>query len=202
MFKLIRKAVCGVAILVASHAAPASAQNAVFSEIRDAVPLRYFDSATTAAQPGAPNTLVIGFHETDPFRASAQVDNTTGTRLAADTLSVVITAPPGHYISSITCHLSGSGALNLPADARAAGNCVVNGQPEDLTSVGGAALIPTWSLSSQPVSLAGALTTVPVSLTAQLFAFAAIDTALAQVDLTSATIVVELTSTATAPPQN
>ena len=188
-------------MLVASHAAPASAQNAIFSEIRDAVPLRYFDSATTAAQSGAANThtLVIGFHETDPFRASDEVPNTTDTRLAADTLSVVVTAPPGHYISSITCHLSGTGAVNTPADARAASNCVINGQPVDLGSVGGGALSPEWSLSSQPVAIAGALTTVPVSLTAQLFAFAADAQASAKVDLTSATIVVTVASSTASP---
>ena len=191
-------------MLVASHAAPASAQNAIFSEIRDAVPLRYFDSATTAAQPGAPNTLVIGFHETDPFRASAQVDNTTGTRLAADTLTVVITAPAGHYISSITCQLSGRGAVNTPGDARASANLVVNGQPVDLGSFGGAQF-PTsgapWS-SSQTITFEDqAMTSVPVSLTAQLFAFAANALASAEVDLTSATIVVALTPS-TASPRN
>jgi hypothetical protein len=107
-----------VALLVAGYAVPASAQNAIniFTEIRDAVPLRYFDSATTAAQPGTPNTLVIGFHGTDSvrFRASLQDGNTVGTRLAADTLSVVVTAPSGQSIASITCHVSGRGAVNSP----------------------------------------------------------------------------------------
>ena len=195
-------------MLVASHAAPASAQNAIFSEIRDAVPLRYFDPATTAAQPGAPNTLVIGFHETDParFRAARQDGNTVGTRLAADTLSFVITAPPSQKILSITCHLSGRGAVDTPADARASANLVVNGQPVDLGSVGGAQFPSTgaeWS-SSQTITFEDqALTSVPVSLTAQLFAFAVNALASAQVDLTSATIVVAFTpSTATASPQN
>jgi hypothetical protein len=189
-------------MLVASHAAPASAQNAIFTEIRDAVPLRYFDSSRT--QPEA-NTLVIGFHETDPFRASAEVDNLTGTRLVADTLSVVITAPAGRHISSITCHLSGRGAVNTPGDARASANLVVNGQPVDLGSFGGAQFPATgapWS-SSQTITFADqALTSVPVSLTAQLFAFAVNALASAEVDLTSATIVVELSeSTPTASPQ-
>ena len=194
MSNVIRTAVCAVAMLVASHAAPASAQNAIFSEIRDAVPLKYFDPATT--HPDA-NTLVIGFHETR-FRASA-VGNTTGPRLAADTLSLVVTAPPEHYISSITCHLSGTGAVNTPADARAASNCVINGQPVDLGSVGGGALSPEWSLSSQPVPIAGALMTVPVSLTAQLFAYAPPALGEADVAITSATIVVTLASSAASP---
>jgi hypothetical protein len=208
MSKSIR--VCAVALLVASYATPASAQNAIniFSEIRDAVPLRYFDPATTAAQPGAPNTLVIGFHETDPvrFRAALQDGNTIGTRLAADTLSVVVTAPSGHYIASITCHLSGRGAVDTPADARASANLVVNGQPIDLGSFGGAQFPSTgaaWS-SSQTITFENqALTSVPVSLTAHLFAFAVNALASAEVDLTSATIVVALTpSTTTASAQN
>lgn len=199
MSKSIPTAVLGAALLVAGQAAPASAQNAIFSEIREAVPLRYFDSATTAAEPGDPNTLVIGLHE---FRASAQVGGTTGTRLAADTLSVVVTAPSGHHISSITCHLSGSGALNTPGDARASANLVVNGQPVDLGSFGGERFPNTgaaWS-SSQTITFADqALTSVPVSLTAQLFAFAATVLASAEVDLTSATIVVTLTPSTDGP---
>jgi hypothetical protein len=208
MSKLIRTAVCGVAMLVASGAAPANAQNAVFTEIRDAVPLRYFDPATTAAQPGAPNTLVIGFHDTDPlrFRAALQDGNTIGTRLAADTLSVVVTAPSGQYISSITCHVSGRGAVNTPGDARASANLVVNGQPVDLGSFGGGQFPPSgadWSSSRTITFENQALTSVPVSLTAHLYAFAANALASAEVDLTSATIVVALTlSTTTASPQN
>ena len=194
-------------MLVASHAAPASAQHAVFSEIRDAVPLRYFDPATTAAQPGAPNTLVIGFHSTDSFRfrASLQDGNTIGTRLAADTLTVVVTAPPDHHISSITFHLSGSGAVNTPGDARASANLVVNGQPIDLGSVGGAQFSTTgapWSRSQIVTFADQAVTSVPLSLTAQLFAFAAEALASAEVDLTSATIVVALAPSTTTSPQN
>ena len=208
MSKSIRVSV--VALLVAGYAVPASAQNAIniFTEIRDAVPLRYFDSATTAAQPGAPNTLVIGFHETDPlrFRAALQDGNTIATRLAADTLSVVVTAPSGQYISSITCHVSGRGAVNTPGDARASANLVVNGQPVDLGSFGGGQFPPSgadWS-SSQTITFENqALTSVPVSLTAHLYAFAVNALASAEVDLTSATIVVALTPPPTsASPQN
>jgi hypothetical protein len=201
MSNLIR--VCGAAaMLVAIHAAPTSAQNAIFSEIRDAVPSRYFDSTTT--QPSA-NTLVIGFH--DPFEASHQDGTTSPTRLAGDTLSFVVTAPTGRAIASITCHVSGSGAVNTPGDARASANLVVNGQPVDLGSFGGGQFPPNgapWT-SSQTITFAPdqAPTSVPVSLTAQLFAFAINTGASARVDLTSATIVVALTpSTTTASAQN
>ena len=203
MSKSIR--VCVVALLVAGSAVPASAQNAIniFTEIRDAVPLRYFDPATTAAQPDSPNTLVIGFHETDAFRfrAALQDGNTIGTRVAADTLSVVVTAPSGQYIASITCQLSGRGAVDTPGDARASANLVVNGQPVDLGAFGGAQFPSTgaaWS-SSQTITFENqALTSVPVSLTAHLFAFAVNALASAEVDLTSATIVVALTPSTTA----
>lgn len=191
----LRVAVIGLAIAVAGFAAPASAQNATFTDIRDAVPLRFFSAAQTAVEPG-PNTLettlVIGLEAgVNSFRASAQVDNLIGTRLAADTLSFTINAPPGHYVSSITCHLSGLGAVNTPGEARAAANWVVNGQPLDLGSRGGAPFSTggaAWSLEQRFTS--SSLTVVPVSLTTQLFAFAAGTGASAEVELTRATIVV------------
>lgn len=201
----MRTLFAGAAVCLASHAAPASAQNASFLAIRDSVPARYFDVATTAAQPGDANTLVIGFDAADPFRASAEIGGTTGTRLATDTLTVVVNAPAGYYVSSVTCHVSGRGAVNTPADARAAANCVINGTPEDMGTVGGAKFPNTgadWSLSSKTATLTDpALTSVPVALTAQLFAFAAPALASAEIDLTSATIVVTV-SPSTASPRN
>lgn len=190
----LRVAVTGLAIAIASFAAPASAQNATFTEIRDAIPLRYF-SAATAVEPG-PNaletTLVIGFETgANSFLASAQVNNLIGTRLAADTLSFTVNAPQGYYVSSLTCRLSGFGVVNTPGDARAAANWVVNGQPLDLGSKGGAPFTTggaAWSLEQKFTS--SNLTVVPVSLTTQLFAFAAATGASAEVELTRATIVV------------
>ena len=193
---LLRAALTGIVLVVAGFAAPASAQNATFTDIRDAVPLRFFSSAQTAIEPGAPNTLVIGFETgVNSFRASAEVGNVIGTRFAADTLSFTITAPPGHYVSSITCHLSGLGAVNTPGDARAAANWVVNGQPADVGSIGGAQFPPgsaPWSLSQTTEFTNSKPTVVPVSLTTQLFAFAAPTGASAEVELTSATIIVNV----------
>ena len=199
----IRTLFAGAAIVLASHAVPASAQNASFTAIRDAVPARYFDPDTTAPDPGNANTLVIGLHASEPFRASAEVANTTGTRLATDTLSVVVSAPAGFYVSSVTCHLSGRGTVNTPADARASANCVINGTPEDLGSVGGAKFTSTgadWSLSSKTATFSESSTAaIPVSLTAQLFAFAAPALASAEIDLTSATIVVTVSPSTASP---
>lgn len=199
----MRTLVAGAAICLATHVAPASAQPASFTAVRDSVPARYFDAANTRPESTEPNTLVIGLDAAVPFRASAEVANTAGTRLASDTLSVVVTAPAGYYVSSVTCHVSGRGAVNTPADARAAANCVINGQPEDMGSVGGAKFPSTgadWSLSSTTATLTDlALTSVPVSLTAQLFAFAAPALASAEIDLTSATIVVTVSPSTASP---
>ncbi len=201
---LLRVALTGIAIAVAVFAAPASAQNATFTDIRDAVPLQYFNAADAATEPGeaGATTLVIGLGTgANSFRASAEVDNLTGTRLAADTLTFTVNAPPGHYISSITCRLSGTGAISAPGDARAAVNWVVNGQPADVGSVGGAQFPPgsaPWSLSQTTELTSSKPTVVPVSLTTQLFAFAASVGASAEVALTNATIIVNFAPVAAA----
>lgn len=197
---LRRAVVTCFALAIAGFAAPASAQHATFTDIRDAVPLRFFSAEQTAPDPGAPNTLVFGFEAgAHSFRASAEVNNEAGPRLAADTLSFTVNAPAGHYIASITCHLSGSGAINSPGDARTAANWVVNGLPADLGSVGGAAFPATgaaWSRSQTTAFSDPGVTVVPVSLTTQLFAYAAASLASAEVDLTSASIVVTIASIA------
>lgn len=197
----LRIAIAGLA-LVAAFAAPARAQD-TFTDIRDAVPLRFFNAGATAADPVAPNTLVIAFESgANSFRASAEVDNFTGTRIAMDTLSFVVNAPAGQSVASITVRLSGKGAVNIPGDARAAANWVVNGHPATVANVGGLQFsnIPTsWSADQTATFTDPGLTSVPVSLTAELFAFAAPNLASAEVDLTSATIVVTFAPTT---PQN
>jgi hypothetical protein len=202
----IRTAVFGAAAMIVCHAAPSNAQNATFTEIRDAVPSRYFNAASTLPDPGAPNRLVIGFESNEPLRASAEVANVSGTRLATDTLSVVVNAPTGHYITSIRVELSGRGAVNTPGDARVEANWVVNGQPGELGSFGGGQFPSTGSAwaSGRTIEFPDqSLTSVPVSLTAQLFAFAANALASAEVDLTSATITVTIAqSTVTTSPRN
>lgn len=197
----LRIAIAGLA-LVAAFAGPATAQD-TFTDIRDAVPLRFFNAGATAADPDALNTLLIAFESgANRFRASAEVDNFTGTRVAMDTLSFVVHAPAGQSIASITVHLSGRGAVNTPGDARAAANWVINGQPASLGSFGGAQFSNTgslWFLEQTANYTDPTLTSVPVSLTAELFAFAAPALASAEVDLTSATVTVTFAPTT---PQN
>jgi hypothetical protein len=205
MPRSFRKVVVGAALLLASHVSPVSAQTATFTEIRDAVPLRYFDAQATAPEPGAPNTLAIAF-AANGFNASSGIGGLTGTPLATDTISVVVNAPAGDFITSITCRLSGRGAVINTGDARAAASWVVNGKPESLGSFGGAVQFPNtgadWS-STQTITFSDpTLRSVPVSLTTQLFAFAPPAGASAQVDLTSATLVVGFASSTTAAPRD
>ena len=103
-------------------------------------------------------------------------------------------------MSSITCQLSGTGAVSTPGDARAAANWVVNGQPADVGSAGGGQFPPggaSWSLSQTTDLTDSKPTVVPVSLTTQLFAFAAPVGASAAVELTNATIIVNVAPVAT-----
>ena len=197
---LLRSTLTSLALAVAGFAAPASAQNATFTDIRDAVPLRFFSAAQTVTEP---DRLVIGFEAgANSFRASAEVDNLVGTRLAADTLTFTVNAPPGYYVASISCHLSGKGAVSTPGDARAAANWVVNGQPVNVGSAGGVQFPPggaSWSLSQTTEFTNTKPTVVPVSLTTQLFAFAAPTGASAEVELTNATIVVNVAPVAASP---
>jgi len=193
IFESTRVSVVGLAIAVSSFAAPARAQNVTFTDVRDAVPGKYFSPAGTHALPEAQNTLEIGFESgrdsglDDEFRASTEA---FGNRVAMDTLSFNVVAPEGYYISSITYHQSGTGAVNTPGDARAASSWVVNGQPADLGSFSPGQF--PWSNSQTARFTDSSLTVVPVSLTTELYAFAAPSLASAEVDFTRATIVVIL----------
>jgi hypothetical protein len=193
IFESTRVSVAGLAIAVLSFAAPARAQHVAFTDVRDAVPGKYFSPAGTHALPEVRNTLEIGFESgrdsglDDEFRASTEA---FGNRVAMDTLSFNVVAPEGYYISSITYHQSGTGAVNTPADARAASSWVVNGQPADLGSFSPGQF--PWSNSQTATFTDSSLTVVPVSLTTELYAFAAPSLASAEVEFTRATIVVIL----------
>jgi len=133
-----------LAIAVLSFATPARAQHATFSDVRDAVPLKFFDASPdrTRVQPGAPNTLEIGFESgrdsgdlrDDEFRASTE---TFGNRVAMDTLSFNVVAPAGYYVTSITYQQAGTGSIIRLADARGASSWIVDSHPADLGSFRG-----------------------------------------------------------------
>ena len=167
---------------------PAQAQSVVFAEVRDAVPLKFFSAATTAPDAVNPNSLVIGFESgrdsgdslDDEFRATTR---TSGNRVAIDTLSFNIVAPPGYYVASVTYEQEGSGAILRVADARGASSWVVNNQPLALgmfrtnPTVAGTALLN----NAKPI-------VVPVSITTSLFAFAPPSAGEATIEVTAAKV--------------
>src|SRR5919197_1055657 len=87
-------------------ASEAPAPTAGFVGISDAVPLNFFDANTSAPDPLDPNSLVIGFDTgSDPttliardFRASALPFSH---RVAMDTISFTIEAPPCYFVSEV-----------------------------------------------------------------------------------------------------
>ena len=110
--KFMQLRAASLAIAILSLAAPALAQDppaVTFESIRDAVPGRFFNPATTATTADSPNTLHIGFETgSDAFKACAPFElplsaaPCSNTRVAMDTLSFVVRAPEGYYVSKIT----------------------------------------------------------------------------------------------------
>jgi hypothetical protein len=189
-----RLSVAGFAIIVLSIAAPAQSQNVAFTEIRDAVPSKFFNpgAGSTHARPVAPNTLEIGFESgrdsgdflDDEFRASTLA---FGNRVAMDTLSFNVVAPADYYISSITYRQTGTGGVIRVADARGASSWTVNGQPAQLGVFG------TNPTLSRTVTFPGSrLTIMPVSITTSLFVFAPATSGDATIELTSASVEVTI----------
>ena len=182
-----------IVFAIVGSAVPAGAQNVAFVDIRDAVPLKFFNpgSEATHADPAAPNTLVIGFESgrdsgnllDDEFRASTA---SFGNRIAMDTISFMVVAPLGYYVASISYEQGGVGSTLRVADAAGATTWVINGQP---ASLGFFRADPT--LARTVTFSDSQLTVVPVSITTSLSAFAATpSTGFASVEVTSAKVVV------------
>lgn len=171
---------------------PARAQHVTFTDVRDAVPLKYFSSAPDTTHPDAvdPNTLEIGFESgrdsglDDAFKASTL---TFGNRVAMDTLSFNVVAPPGYYVSSITYEQTGTGSILRLADARGTSSWVVNGEPASL-----GVFRSNPSLARTMTFTDSELTVVPVSITTSLFVFAPQTSGAATVELTAAKVVVTI----------
>ena len=184
--------IAAIVVALVGSAVPARAQNVIFTEIRDAVPLKFFNPSpdATRVDPAAPNTLVIGFESgrdsgnflDDEFRAST---NAFANRFAMDTLSFMVVAPVGYYVASITYEQGGVGSILRVADARGASGWVINGQP---SSLGFFQADPT--LTRTVTFTDSQLTVVPVSITTSLSAFAAPSAGVATVEVTSAKVIV------------
>ena len=185
-----RAATAALAIAMVIFSTPARAQNVTFTDIRDAVAFKFFSTSpdVTRVDPGAPNTLVLGFETgrsaTDflenQFRATSEA---FGNRVAADTLSFNVVAPDGYYVSSVTYEQGGSGAVLRLGDARGASSWVVAGEP---ASLGVFRTDPT--LARTVTFTDSRLTVVPVSITTSLFAYAPPSAGSATVELTSARV--------------
>jgi len=159
-----------VFVIVLGAAATAQAQVVRFTSIKDAVPSKFFDAATSAPDPADANTLVIGLNEGidlttltfNDFRACAL---TFCNRAAMDTISFKITAPLGFYIAKITYTQHGTGFTSRTSVSSGGAQWVVNGKPMPLAMfTNNPNLTRTVDISSKH------LRSVPVTITDSLFA--------------------------------
>lgn len=177
-------------ITILVGAANASAQQPVqFDHIDDAVANRFFDPATSRT---VVNKLIIGFNtgrdaatlKAREFRASSTAYSYT---TAMDTISFVIKAPSGFYVSKITYVQKGSGSVVRTGKASGGGNWVVGDFSYDLGTFG---TNPTLTRSLDLRHLKWR--TVPVSITAALFAYSTVQLGSATVSITGAEVIVEV----------
>jgi Leucine rich repeat N-terminal domain len=159
----MRVCAAGLAIAFSSFAAPAQAQVVTFTDLRDAVPGKFFDPANSQQ---TATTLEIAFDNND-FKASTVSGlGTTATRSAMDTISFNVHAPADQYVSSITYEQTGTGSIIRVAGASGASSWVIGGQPAQLGS-----FLTNPSLSQTVTFTDSQLTVVPVSITTGLFVF-------------------------------
>jgi hypothetical protein len=159
-----------VILTVLCAASDAHAQIVRFSSVKDAVPGKFFDAATTHVDLANPNKLVIGFNTgIDPitfiandFRASALPFSN---RSAMDTISFNVKAPTGFYIATITYTERGTGFTSRTAISAGGATWVVAGRPGSL-----GVFTNNPNLSRKADLTASRLTSVPVSITLSLFA--------------------------------
>ena len=160
--------VLGASLVMLLHiAVPAQAQVARFKSINDAVPSKFFDAATTAADPSNPNKLIIGFNAGfDPTTfTTAQFVASSMRRVAMDTISFTVNAPAGFYVSRVTFTQRGSGWTCRTCSSAGAATWVVAGHSASLgVFTNNPALTGTADLTALK------LVTVPVSITDSLFA--------------------------------
>src|SRR5262245_36993093 len=113
MTQPLRRSVLATSLLmVLCVTTAAHAQVARFRSIRDAVPSKFFDAATTAPDPSNPNKLVIGLNsglDQTTFITTEFVAFTPYRRAAMDTISFTVNAPAGFYVAKITYNQRGVG---------------------------------------------------------------------------------------------
>jgi hypothetical protein len=183
-FQSMRVCTAGLAIALVSFAAPAVAQDVTFTEIRDAVPDKFFDPVNTRSE--TPNTLNIAFDVIHGFKASTVrpiLSPDPAADRAMDTISFNVNAPEGYYVSSIAYHQRGENTIIEIGRASGASSWVIDGQPNHI------AFFRTDPRVDGTVTFTDSrLRVVPVSITTGIFVFEV--SGAATVELTSATVVV------------
>jgi hypothetical protein len=145
-----------------------------------------FDTATTAPDPSDGNKLIIGLNNFTADGASATTSS------AVDTLSMTITAPAGFYITSIDYTEAGTGQT-ANGVASATGSIVADNIPNIfLTQLFSPNTASGWSITPSTTAINNK-TSIDLSITNSLFAFAFAPQEIAQITKTSASITVGLT---------
>jgi hypothetical protein len=181
-FTANRFALAASCVMLLSAAAPAHAQVAKFSGIHDAVPLKFFEAASTKPDPTNPNKLIIGFDSgIDQTTFASRQFTAYSYNHAMDTLGFTVTAPTGYYVAKIIFTQRGTGSVCRTCYSAGAAEWVVAGHPASLgLFTANPGLTGTADLTtSKPQS-------VNVSVTDSLFATTG------SVMITSANVVVQL----------
>lgn len=180
------------AVIFSALTSPAHAQQATFSRISDAVPKKFFNPATTAPDPANPNRLIIRMHTGMDWTILKATDFKASTAaysypLAMDTIRFKVKAPTGYYIAKITYTQRGFGSAERTGRIIGGAHWVVGDFAFQLGTFG-----PTPGLTQTVDLTAHKLTSVPVSITASVFAFATPQLGSGTLQLTGADVSVQL----------
>lgn len=165
---------------------------ATFTNIRDAAPNRFYDAALSRPDAYNPNRLIIGLNSGLDFRTFKYRNFRASTaafsyQAAMDTIKFRVDAPAGYYIQTITYTQRGSGSVVRTGKAAGGVHWVVGDYTTDLGQ-----FTTNPNLSWRMDLTQKMLTSVPVSITNSLFAFATPSLGSAVVGITSADVVVTL----------
>jgi hypothetical protein len=186
------RAIVGALAILGGGVSAAQAQSVTFVDVSDAAESKFFDAAASQPDPLDSNKLVIGFHsgrdsvtwKQREFRASTAAFSYT---TATDTISFRIEAPAGFYVSKVTYQQRGTGSMYRTGKAAGAATWVVGGIAAELGVFG------TNPTLSGTIDLTGKnLTSLSVSITDALFAYATPSLGSATVEITGADVTVEL----------
>jgi hypothetical protein len=164
-----------------------------FWTVDDATASRFFDTATTRRSATDPNELIIGFNTGLDSATSKYRDFRASTAAfsyptAMDTVSVRLVAPANHYITRVTYSQAGSGSMLRTGQAFGGTTWTVGDVSSSLgTFTTNPTLTGTIDLTGQK------RTVVPVSITTSLYAFATPTAGSALVQVTGASLKVDLT---------